>query len=98
MATEVKIKPKKEVKFKRENDDESIYCIKCKEKTPSIDFKLETKIIKRIKLNGETSFINRKVISGLCRICGTKKSIFVDNEFRSDKQIPKELDVINEDD
>ena len=42
-----------------------IYCLKCKQKTETIDY-LEMK-----SSNG------RNMIKGICSICGSKKSVFV---------------------
>ena len=47
-----------------------IYCLKCKQKTETIDY-LEMK-----SSNG------RNMIKGVCSICGTKKSVFVSSKYR----------------
>ena len=50
-----------------------IYCLKCKQKTETIDeLKLQSK-------NG------REIIKGNCSICGTKKSVFVSSSIKTIK-------------
>ena len=47
-----------------------IYCLKCKQKTETTDY-LEIK-----SSNG------RNMITGICSVCGTKKSVFVSSKYR----------------
>jgi RNase P subunit RPR2 len=46
-------------------DIEKIYCLKCKKKTDTTNYK-------KTKTKN-----NRNIIKGTCKICGTKKSLFI---------------------
>jgi hypothetical protein len=80
--------------------DEKRYCIICKDRTPTLNYKLEDKEIERTnKKNSKISKFIRKVITGTCSICGSKKFLFASNNDKNDyERKPKneELDSIRE--
>ena len=88
--------------FKQEDinySDELRYCIKCKKRTPTTDFKITDKTINRTKKNGEISTITRQIINGTCSICNTKKHLFTGNNDEHDyerKAKNEELDSIRD--
>ena len=44
-----------------------MYCVKCKQKTHSVN------------ITETTSKNNRKMTKGICSVCGSKKSLFIKN-------------------
>jgi hypothetical protein len=73
------------------------YCVKCKDRTQTNDYKLKDKLVERTKKNDEISSSIRKIITGTCSICGSKKHLFTSNNDKHDYELkPKneELDSI----
>ena len=54
-----------------------IYCLKCKQKTETID---------QMEVQSKNS---REMIKGSCSICGTKKSVFISSSSATKKAIEK---------
>jgi hypothetical protein len=59
---------------------DTLYCGKCKSWTSTYEPKIVVYTVRKTTKSGDESLNERKVMKGICTVCGSKKHIFTNNK------------------